>query len=91
MTMVDTAYIVLESRDPENIAVLVNGALEQGWALQGGISVCQVLENADGHKGIRQQRMSYAQALTKTDDPDLARKQKAVERTRADWEDLQED
>lgn len=65
--MAETAYIVLDADNGQALAVMVGEALEKGWVLQGGVSVCQVLENADGHKGIRQQRMSYSQALTKTE------------------------
>jgi len=67
--MTDTAYIVLESKSGEQLAVLVNGALKQGWSLQGGISVCQMLQEHDyGILGSRlsPKRMSYTQALIKT-------------------------
>lgn len=49
-------YMIAEEDNAKDLMALVNEYLEEGWALQGGVSVC-----------VDQGRTSYVQALIKKD------------------------
>lgn len=61
-------YTIASGNDPEKVAILVSKLLQQGYVLQGGISITN-----DGN-GYGCQGIYYAQALLKIKETDILKK-----------------